>query len=188
MTDFNWTATFGEVKTAAQWTDLGDNDRALQDGTGIDDGAILPNHLLASASTANNWTWDSFTPTWTNITVGNGTNSGHYIKLGTTVFFRVRFKMGSGSSMGTDPALTLPVTASSNYTSTFHIIGTGHIQDFGTNSPMACMRISNTTTANLYCYNSSSTYLLLGGINSTTPMTWTTNDSFDIQGMYEAAS
>lgn len=34
MTDFNWTATFGEVKTAAQWTDLGDNDRFLLAYTG----------------------------------------------------------------------------------------------------------------------------------------------------------
>lgn len=50
MTDFNWTATFGEVKTAAQWTDLGDNDRALQDGTGIDNGAITEAKLAAGLS------------------------------------------------------------------------------------------------------------------------------------------
>lgn len=174
MTYASWSVVFGEQPSAAKWNILGTNDAFFED-------FIIGTNGVHAA-------WTAFTPSWTNITTGNGTHSGRYIKLGTTVFFRVRFTMGSTSSMGTDPALTLPVTASSNYTSTFHIIGTGHIQDYGTNSPMACMRITNTTTANLYCYNSSSTYLLLGGINSTTPMTWTTNDSFDIQGMYEAAS
>lgn len=53
MTDFNWTATFGEVKTAAQWTDLGDNDRFLYTYTGEGTNAIQQcvQTVYSSAST-----------------------------------------------------------------------------------------------------------------------------------------
>lgn len=187
MTNFAWTATYGEVKSAAEWTELGDNDRALQDGTGIDDGAILPNHLLASASTANNWTWDSFTPTWTNLTVGNGTNTGAYIKIGRTVHVRAEFVLGSTSSVGADPYITLPITAAA-YTADRSQVGLVGFNDVGTNSPVGVVRMRSTTTASIFALNASSTYLLLAGVSSTAPFTWTTGDNFGLTMTYQAAS
>lgn len=61
MTNFSWTATYGEVKSASEWTELGDNDRALQDGTGIGDDTILSRHLdVISTTDANGWKIFSF--------------------------------------------------------------------------------------------------------------------------------
>lgn len=185
MTDFNWTATFGEVKTAAQWTDLGDNDRALQDGTGISDGAILPEHLVASAGTS--WAWQSFTPTWTNLTVGNGTNTGKYSQVGRTVHVRTEFVLGTTSSVASDPYITLPITAAA-YTADRSEIGLVGFNDVGTNSPVGVVRLRSTTTASIFALNASSTYLLIAGVSSTTPFTWTTGDNFGLTMTYEAAS
>jgi len=53
--------------------------------------------------------WTSYTPTTTNITVGNGTVTAAYARYGKTIFGRFNFTLGSTSAMGTDPKfLALP--------------------------------------------------------------------------------
>jgi hypothetical protein len=59
-----WSVVYGEQPTAAKWNILGTNDASFNDGTGIGDDAIVPDHILndvkfhayrtSSAQTINN--------------------------------------------------------------------------------------------------------------------------------------
>lgn len=59
--------------------------------------------------------WTSWTPTWTNITIGNGTVTAKYKQIGKTVFARVSVTGGSTSSGngGAVQQISLPVPAAS---------------------------------------------------------------------------
>lgn len=193
MTDFNWTATFGEVKTAAQWTDLGDNDRALQDGTGISNGAIKPNHLLAAASTANNWSMDSFTPNWTSSgsapAIGNGTFTGKYLKIGRLVFLVMSFVGGSSTTWGTGSYyIDYPVTPDSIYNTTSGGWDmSGYCEDNGSVAYHVVSAVTNNTTKFQLTIDAPQSSTVLGWGN-TAPFTWATGDFWMASGFYLAAS
>jgi len=62
--------------------------------------------VLTAADLNGIATWTSFTPTWTNLTVGNGTYDWSlYSQVNDIVFFSIRFTLGSTSSVGTTPEL-----------------------------------------------------------------------------------
>ena len=55
--------------------------------------------------------WTTFTPTWTNFTLGNGTvDRAAYEQIGRSVDVYVRVTLGSTSSVTGAITLTLPVT------------------------------------------------------------------------------
>lgn len=145
---------------------------------------ILPTNLTEGGLTA----WKSFTPSWTNLTVGNGTNTGSYIQIGKTVFVKTRFVMGSTSSMGSVPTLTLPIAASGNdLSANISYIGIVSIDDAGTVTHSGTVRYTNTTSVALTVTGVGSTYATAAPITSTVPMTWTTNDILLSYFYYDAA-
>jgi hypothetical protein len=159
-------------------------------GTGADSFARLAvgannTSLVAnsSAATGLEWQggWTTWTPTWSNLTVGNGTVIARYQQIGKTVNFELRFTMGSTSSMGSIPNFSLPVAMSLN-TGTFFII----ISDSGAGAYSGGMDC-NATLAFPFAFNTSSTYATISYFTSTVPFTWTTNDNFTVRGTYEAA-
>ena len=127
--------------------------------------------------------WTAFTPTLTNITLGNGTNSGKYIKLGKLVVASYWFKFGSTTSITGSMGFSLPVTGSS-VPQTPQFICT--ILDSGTQYLSGTVHISS-TRCDLLALNSSGTYLTTVGCSSTVPMTWATNDEAFWYVVYEAA-
>lgn len=153
----------------------------------LTNGTVTPEKLVTGTGTT--WPWQSWTPTWTNLTVGNGTVTAHYAQIGKTVYFHVRLLFGSTSVMSTGPKFSLPVTASSNYifTTPFNKIFHVYIEDNGTASYFGPALFDTSTTMTLQVFNAAGTYLTNATITSTAPMTWTTNDSLDVQGFYEAA-
>lgn len=48
----SWSVVFGEQPSAAKWNILGQNDASFNDGSGIDDGVITPEHMNFGAQTA----------------------------------------------------------------------------------------------------------------------------------------
>ena len=144
--------------------------------------AIQPQALFTGTGTG--WSWSSWTPTLTNMTLGNGTVTAKYIQIGKTVTARFRFLLGSTSAIGTSPTITLPVTSAD--VSTLGILGNG----FGTSNATAyylSARRDSSTTSQLVAWNSAGTYLTTTGITASVPNTWTTNDYIDIYMFYEAA-
>lgn len=154
--------------------------------------ANIPNGSIVNADLSTTTgelggAWQSWTPTWTNLTVGNGTNTSVYLQVGKTVFFRLSFVLGSTSSVGTNPIATIPIT-SKNYDLLF-IYAHGNYVDVsaGNDNFPAFATFSSTTEMNLYAQGVSGSNVRLQGITSTVPFTWATGDKIGLQGFYEAA-
>lgn len=59
----SWSVVFGEQPSAAKWNILGTNDASFNDGTGIANGVIVPNHMNFGAQTASQTTLGTTTST-----------------------------------------------------------------------------------------------------------------------------
>lgn len=129
--------------------------------------------------------WHNWSPSWTGLTVGNGTETAKYARVGKLVVARYRLVFGSTSSVdASQPSLTLPVTAADTGT----MAGLMRILDASPpNSYYAEARLSSTTAAIFRPFTSSGTYLSTGTMTSSVPMTWTTNDTLEGMFVYEAA-
>lgn len=153
--------------------------------------AVQKNLLVGDGTTSNPigfGAWTSFTPSWTNLTPGNGTNTGSYIQIGKLVFVKTHFVMGSTSSMGSSPNITLPITAASTILSASNSpLGIVNVLDSGIANYKGFVIYLSTTTASLIVGKTDGTYLQDAGITSAVPMSWGTNDSLDTYFSYEAA-
>lgn len=186
----SWSVVFGEQPSAAKWNILGTNDASFNDGTGIADGVIKPEHLMNGSSTLNTWAWDSWTPTLSGrFDDGDWTKDCKYIQIGKKVFFRLHLTATAAAPMGGGVAevfFTLPVTAAAIHgTSTNVPLGTVHMQDTGTATYLGAVYTASSTTLGTARYLGATS--VFTGISSTAPFTWTTNDLFVAVGTYEAA-
>ena len=149
-------------------------------GTGIAFPAVQS--ASSDANTLDDYEEGTFTPTFDNLTVGNGTSQGRYTKIGRTVFVEVDFVWGSTTSAsGTWYVNNLPFTTAA----TFLAYGSGNILDSGTENYtcLAATNASNTLMRPL-ANNASVTYLANAGVTATVPMTWTTNDAVRMTLVY----
>jgi hypothetical protein len=121
----------------------------------------------------------SWTPTFTNITTGNGTKTGSYVKNGKFVSGYAKIAFGSTTSITGTPILTLPSTPENG-----NISFTSIIADTGTATFVGFGELAG---ADFYCYvnNASGTYVNTSNISSSVPMTWTTNDTLLISFNYK---
>lgn len=161
---------FGETITAARINNFIDNDDYLKGRTDAYDAA-----------------WTAFTPSWTNLTVGNGTNLGWYKQIGKFIAMKTHFTMGSTSSMGTGPTFALPVTAANNgITDRRTIIGHIGFDDVSTGSFMGVLTLGSTTAA-YPRYWTNAAPATHAPVASGDPMSWTTSDKLISNAFYEAA-
>jgi hypothetical protein len=132
--------------------------------------------------------WLTYTPTWTNLTKGNGTETSRYIDQDGWITWYYSFVFGSTSSMGTTPIVTLPVTAK---TGTARVTTPNvSLLDSGTQVYYGFLDFNddgNNTRAVAYVWNFAATYGAGASITSTVPMTWTTNDAIRFTVSYEKA-
>lgn len=125
--------------------------------------------------------WEAYTPTNTAITVGNGTLTARFARVGKTVYVRWHLLLGSGSAVASGAAIGLPVAA--------HATGeqslAAHYLDSGTRNwvGVAAINRASATTADLLHTESGGS----GGLDATNPFTWTTSDEISVTGTYEAA-
>ena len=148
----------------------------------------------SSAATGMKWatpasgglSWTAFTPTWGNLTVGNGTviarqaTSNDY----ETLFIQLTF--GSTTSVTGSVYVNTPTTGVIDYS-----FNTGTCSFFDVSSGIVALGIATTGTdggvqrvfPNIL--NSTSTYTTLTAITSTVPYTWATGDILAINIYYE---
>lgn len=138
-------------------------------------GTFVAGQILTAAELNAISTWTTFTPSWTNLTVGNGTNTGRYSTVNKIMYVQTAFTMGSTSAMGTDPTLTLPASATMDTTAQA-AFGVCTIEDTGTATFVGICFRPSTTGVRVYVNNVSATYQTLTSITSTVPMTWTNTD------------
>jgi len=133
--------------------------------------------------------WQSWTPTWTNLTAGNGTVTARYMQIGKTVFYILKFVLGSSSAIGTSPNFSLPVTAKTGAPwdiGSSHI-GTTYILDSAADELTGFVLLDSATVASPTYGATAASALQMRRLSATVPMTWTTNDKFICTGFYEAA-
>jgi hypothetical protein len=130
--------------------------------------------------------WVSYTPTLTNITLGNGTLVGDYWRAGRGIFFKVKLTFGSTTSVSGAMTIGLPVAYADG---TDAEVFAALLYDASANAryPAKAQAISTTTVA-VNAINSSATYLTESSTSSTVPFTWTTSDILIVAGFYESAS
>jgi hypothetical protein len=152
--------------------------------------AVGANDLLLTAAsgqaTGLKYTggWTTFTPTWSNLTVGNASvNTGAYCQIGKTVFVKVHLVLGSTSTVGSTPYLSHPVTGAGIGAG---LNGTAQFLDAGIAYYLSMIDV-NSTQAILVLIATSAAYASQAGINSTTPFTWGTNDEIKLSYYYEVA-
>lgn len=157
-------------------------------------GAVLTNSNLSTTTGDLGGAWSTYTPTFANTTLGNGTVTGKYIKIGRFVHFYASFKLGTTSAVSSNPTITLPVTASA----TAFDAGSGDVrigqtsfEDNGVASYDGVTTIvatsTSATTAKIIPLGTASTYLGPVGVSSTVPFTWGNLDTMRVSGSYEAA-
>lgn len=150
----------------------------------ITDAAVTPAKLIAGSGTG--WTYQTWTPTWTNFSIGNGTISAKYQQTGKNVKFIIEVLFGSTTTIGTSPTFTLPNTSVS-YVSNLTALGISEILDNGTAFIQGSTIWVSTTTGKFVANKVDGVYAIFADITATIPMTWTTADRFSIWGEYEAA-
>jgi hypothetical protein len=127
--------------------------------------------------------WTLYTPTFTGLTLGNGTLVAKYTIVGKTMFFSVSFTLGSTSAVGTAPEFSFPsgITSSTLNNGPVGIGTTNSIA--GTRYPF-WVYISGGLFAPRVL-NAAGTYLTHAAISSTVPFTWTTGNAFILSGQTE---
>lgn len=152
--------------------------------TAIADGAVQPKALVAG--TGSGWAWASWTPSWTNLVVGNGTVTAKYVQIGKNVFYRVDLLLGTTTAVGSVPYFSLPVTMSAVSQNT--PIGMATYVDAATaNYNGRVFRDSNNTDGLLVVDVVSGTYGTPTALTASVPFAFGAADRIIADGFYEAA-
>lgn len=151
------------------------------DSNNITDSTVTPNKLVTGTGTT--WVWQSWTPTYTNITVGNGTVSAKYIQIGKTVFFHFQLVCGTTTSLASNTRITPPVTPIARYATSRSPIGGVMADDVGT-ALYSGVSYFSTTVAEMAIGWYSATASVITGVF---PFTEASGDTLDVYGTYEAA-
>lgn len=116
--------------------------------------------------------WTPYTPTLSNLTLGNGSMSAAYLLVGKDLRVRFRLTLGSTSAVGTNAGFSLPVPIVSTQ------VLAGSISDAST----------NVYDGSAICSGSTATFLSsVGVLTASSPFVWTTGDSLGASGSLEAA-
>jgi hypothetical protein len=150
--------------------------------------AVGANDLLLTAAsgeaTGLKYTggWTTWSPSYIDLTIGNGTVVARYQQIGKTVNYFWRLTWGSTTSCTSFVRISFPVTASYlNY-----VTGRLVMDDSGAATYLG-VPYMNTLGFYFLSENTAGTYNNLGPVNATSPATWTTNDKWTISGSYEVA-
>lgn len=146
-------------------------------------GAVLTAAQMNTYVAQEASTW---APTWTNVTVGNGTVVAYYARAGAIIVAQLRFTLGSTSSVSGAIQFTLPVNCD---TARGVILGQSRVQD--TSAPETFDGVviaASAGTAQVQVLDSTNaTSLDDDATSGTVPMTWANTDFLDVNLRYLVA-
>ena len=125
--------------------------------------------------------WSTWTPSYENITVGDGVVLANYAQIGKTVYGVFSFELGSTSTIGSSPRISMPIAIEAGSST----IGQVRITDA---TPAAVYRGAVNVVSGkfaIHAFNSSATYVTETEITAAIPMTWTIGDKLEFYFLYE---
>jgi hypothetical protein len=129
--------------------------------------------------------WQSYTPTWTSLTVGNAVQDFKYTVVNKLVHVFGRLVFGSTTSISSTPKMTLPVN---RLNSEYAVLGTAILVDAGTGTYVGYPLSDASSSVFIFRMDHTvGSTVIEGGVGSTVPFTWTNGDSIRVNLMYEAA-
>jgi hypothetical protein len=140
----------------------------------------------ASAGLLLDAPWEIWTPTHNDFTIGNGTVSARF-KRGELIVAQYKLIFGSSTTIdGTNPDISLPVTA---LESGFDAPppGTGVMAEDGGATRFGHTYFPTTATMAQFSQEIFSTYLQAAAISATIPFTWGDLDVYALTAIYEPA-
>ncbi len=133
--------------------------------------------------------YNDWSPTYTNLTVGNGTVVSRFTELpGGLVIAHYELEFGSTTTIdGTGPTISTPVTAVSTYTVNHNWIGGAMLLDSGNSFFTGMVRFSTVDRFEILAQETILTFLRSQQLSSVLPMIWTTGDKLSFGAFFEAA-
>lgn len=157
-------ATALPTPTEGMTTYLTNNDHfAIYDGT-----SWVPQDVV----------WSTYTPTFTNFTLGNGTVTAKYYRVGRTTTVSVNVTLGTTSAVTGVITFSLPVS----YAATARF--TGYCR-MAVGSTFIGSLIGSGGNAQMVAHNASGTYVSTTATSATVPGTWASTHTFIAQATYE---
>lgn len=148
-------------------------------------GSFVPGQILTAAEMNAIGKWETFTPTFTNLTVGNGTATGLFCVLNDLVLMQVDLTWGSSTTISAAVGLEFPEPAKRTFPDGSN--GQAFFEDGdGTDYYGTTYRIDG-TTFQVHVWDASSTYLGSSNITNTIPFTWADGDRFVVSHWYQRA-
>jgi hypothetical protein len=134
--------------------------------------------------------WTSWTPTWTNLTIGNAVVVARYQQVGKTVRGRIEVTLGSTSSVSASVvSVSMPVTAQGSGAFAYELFGTCAYFVSSVAFP-GYLQWKDLNSAYLLVANVTNTYPQTTGVLSTVPAAWgspPTGQTIAVTFSYEAA-
>lgn len=154
-----------------------DNDN-IKSAAGINTSKLASDGFLAA--------WQSWTPTWTNVS-GGTTNYAKYVQIGKTVHYRIKYTM-AGANVSGLVSVTVPVAMHSDYgvVANVDIVGIATFLDVGS-AIYHGVALVDSGKLNIRVSGSGGTYSNPADLSSTVPFTWGSTDILSVSGTYEAA-
>ena len=138
--------------------------------------------LAWSTAASPTYAWTTWTPTLTNMTLGNGTITARYQTIGKTVNVYFQFVLGTTSSIGSFPNFSLPVTPSQTY-----LVFPCWFKDEGVTDYFGVIATLTSGQAWPRVGYAAGTYVQDYAISATIPFTWGATDRFFCEFSYEVA-
>ena len=147
---------------------------------------FVANTVLTAAELNGIGEATTYTPTFTNLSIGNGTSSFKFTRVNNNILLLGSIIFGSTTSVTGLINITFPISADTTVNT--GVIGIASAQDSGVGTfPLAIFQES-TTLLRLFAIGSASTYLgPLTATSSTVPFTWANTDEIRLMVMYKAA-
>jgi hypothetical protein len=134
-------------------------------------------------------TYTSYTPSFVNVSIGNGTTLGAYCRVNNWVHYYGSFTLGSSSTVTGGITINLPINANADMSSVGQNYGLVSFYDLSATTIFAGVAryTSSASTLTASVQNAAGAYLQNQNANGSVPMTWTTGDIINFNLYYRAA-
>jgi len=134
-------------------------------------------------------TYTAYTPTFANVTAGNGTSLGAYCRVNNWVHYYGSFTLGTTSAVTGGITINLPINVNADMSALGQNQGLVTFYDVSATTVYqgVARYVSSVSSVTASHINVAGTYAIASNANATTPMTFATGDIINFNLYYRAA-